>query len=312
MGLQPNPLVKSTQGVQGLGAGGRLNSHPTPLTARSAGPQATVVMQTKHVRALCYFPGRPRLIVTFDYLKPGRCGFIGTGPSQIFLQNGFSQLVVETAQNDWFLNPDLPLLRTTLHKFSHSFESVTAIGFSLGGYGVLLLAEALHLRSALLISPQYSIFEHRAPFENRYQKFSALLDPALDDLDRQTNAALRGAVVYDPILAPADRLHAQKIVAAFPGLRPVAMPFGGHPALGLVKNANLFRQIQRLLMADEIEPDILRALHRSARSRSSEYRQMIEIYLQRRRERRSIPAGAEQARYLPANVSPSTSRLGTT
>ena len=192
-------------------------------------------------------------------------------PPRHLLQAGAAHLMIESAENDWFLNPDLPALRAALNGFTAGFEDVVAIGFSFGGYGALLLARALHLRRALLVSPQFSIFPERAPFELRYRQIAARLDPRFDDLDTQADPALAGCIVFDPRLAPADAAHAALIRTRFPALRSVAMPFGGHPALRLVGEAHLFAKVQSLLQQGEITPAALRRLHRAARVRAPSY-----------------------------------------
>jgi hypothetical protein len=237
-----------------------------------------VVFASERLRAVCHAPHRSRLVVSFDYLRPGRAGFPGRAPPPQMMQAEVAHLMVETAQNDWFLNPDLAALRAALGSFTAGFDDVAAIGFSFGGYGALLMAQALHLRRALLVSPQFSIFPERVPFESRYALFAARLDPGLDDLGAEGAAGLRGCIVFDPRLEPADARHAALIRARFPGLRSVAMPFGGHPALRLVGEAHLFARVQALLMGDAVTPAALHRLHRAARARAPSYALQLARY----------------------------------
>jgi hypothetical protein len=244
-------------------------------------PQITV-FESARVRARCFCPDRPRLIVTLDYLNRSRQGFAQRQPSSRFLAAGFAQLIVESACNDWFLSPDLAALRQALQSFTAMYDDVAAIGFSLGGYGALLLSRALHLRRALLVSPQFSIFPQRAPFETRFRDLAAGLDPALDDLPAQGDAGLQGALVFDPRLSPADAQHAALIRGVFPGLRGVAMPFGGHPAFGLVAEARLFGRVQALLTGPEISARALHDLHRQARLHAPGYANKLLEYAARK------------------------------
>jgi hypothetical protein len=237
----------------------------------AGGEDALVVFASTRLRAVCHGARGTRLTVGFDYLRAGRAGFPMRTPPRHLLQAGAAHLMIESAENDWFLNPDLPALRAALNGFTARFEDVAAIGFSFGGYGALLLARALHLRRALLVSPQFSIFPERAPFELRYRQIAARLDPRFDDLDTQADPALAGCIVFDPRLAPADAAHAALIRTRFPALRSVAMPFGGHPALRLVGEAHLFAKVQSLLQRGEITPAALRRLHRAARVRAPSY-----------------------------------------
>ena len=242
------------------------------------GEAATEVFRSARMRAVCHGAGRARLTVGFDYLRPGRAGFPMRAPPRHLLQPDTAHLIIESADNDWFLNPDLGALRAALAAFTAQFDDVAAIGFSLGGYGALLLARALHLRRALLISPQYSIFPERAPFEQRYRHIAEKLDPRLDDIEAQGDAALKGCIVFDPRLAPVDAAHAALIRRRFAGLRAVAMPFAGHPALRLVGEAHMFARVQALLLRDAITPGALRALHRAARVQAPSYALALARY----------------------------------
>jgi hypothetical protein len=246
------------------------------------GSHQITVFETERVRAVCHNPDRARLSVSFDYLRRTREGFPGKPPSQRFLAAGHAHLIVETAQNDWFLSPDLPKLRGALHDFTAGFDDVAAMGFSLGGYGALLMSRALHLRRVLLVSPQYSIFAAKVPFERRYRKYAAVLDPELDDIVAQGNAELAGAVLFDPLLHPNDALHAALVREAFPGLQAVAMPFGGHPALGLINEAKLFGKVQALMTEPEISAQAVHMLRRRARSATPGYFKRVQKYLKRR------------------------------
>ncbi|MGL5010663.1 MAG: alpha/beta hydrolase, partial [Paracoccaceae bacterium] len=104
-----------------------------------------------HLRADLYGAGGNGLFVSFDHWRgPARAGFPRTAPVQTALDLGYASLVISTAADDWFLNADLPDLRLALSGFSARYPVVRGIGFSMGGYGALLLSRVLGMSFATL------------------------------------------------------------------------------------------------------------------------------------------------------------------
>lgn len=159
----------------------------------------------------------------------------------------------------------------------------------MGGYGALLFANALRLRRALLLSPQYSIMPDKAPYETGYQEEAATLDPALDRLEPlQDGQRLRGIVAYDPRLAPQDRLHADRIRVLHPDLQPLALPFGGHTALKHMEGTGVTHEIMRAFIEDDLSIGAIRGVHGLIGRRSTRYKQRLKAYLAKRRARASF------------------------
>ncbi len=250
--------------------------------------QGIPVFSGDRLRATCAWPDRGRLVVRFDFWRADRSGFGIAPPGNSFGRSDCACLTIETAANDWFLNADLPALRRALGHFSARFDQATGFGFSMGGYGVLLLAPDLGLTQAILVSPQYSIRAEIAPFENRYPAEARLIDAHQDHLNLEYGRHLRGAVIHDPAIR-ADRLHKALICDAFPGLTPVPLSFGGHPALGAVHDAGRFHRILNEVLCEDVRPAAFLHSHRQARRVSRTYRAGLGRYLDRRRSR-LVPA----------------------
>jgi hypothetical protein len=69
-------------------------------------PEPEGLFMGQHLRAW-YFPGTSgRLIVTFDFRKTGRTGFLPANYSNSFARMGHAQLSIKSAANDWFINAD--------------------------------------------------------------------------------------------------------------------------------------------------------------------------------------------------------------
>lgn len=232
---------------------------------------------------------RPQLFVTFDHWRRKRASFPDYAPSKTALNNGYGHIYIQTAENDWFLNQDTDQLRAFLTQLCRDKESCS-IGFSMGGYGALLFANALQLRRVLLLSPQYSIMPGKAPYETAYRDEAASLDPALDQLEPlKDGRRLQGIIAYDPRLAPQDRLHADHIRALHPDLQPVALPFGGHTALKHMEGTGVTHEIMRAFVEDDLSVGAIRGVHGLIGRSSTRYKKRLDTYLERRRDRMGSP-----------------------
>lgn len=224
-------------------------------------------------------------MVTFDNWRKDHVAFPEAAASNGVMQAGFGQLCVHTAANDWYLNPDLAALRAALSQFSAGYAEVRGIGFSMGGYGALLLSKALRLHKVVLVSPQVSIFPQRPPHDDRYGAEAAVLDPAQDQLALDMIAGLQGVILFDPIRQRKDTSHARAIAAIAPGLQAVAMPLSGHPAMGAIREARLYGRVLQAAMTGDLNAAEFRGIHRTARALSPRYQSLLAAYLERRRLR---------------------------
>jgi len=261
-------------------------------------PAPDVVFAGRHMRAAHVRGSRDRLIVTFDFRKIGRSGFGPIMHSSGFARQGYGQLFITTAANDWFINPDTLSLEQALHEVAVRYRSIGLLGYSMGGYGALRFARALGAVSAVLISPQASISADVVPFERRYRTEATGFDPALGDLAPQAMSALGGLILIDPFF-PADLQHARLITALFPGLRLVRLNFGGHPAIRVLRGANAAWWVQRAALQVRPEARPILAAHRAARAGSAGYWLRLANHAQRRRPELAAFARARAATLGP-------------
>lgn len=266
-----------------------------PEAVEDAVGPAVAVFAGAHLRATLFDPGRPRLAVFFDHLDRQRRGFAAATPSRSFARRGFSQLVVQTARNDWYLNADLVPLAAVLAQVCRDHEAALGIGFSMGGFAALKLSAAIGLGQVLLVSAQVTPFADRAPHDRRYARFAAALDPALDLTAGDIAPGLQGLALFDPLNRSADRGHARAIAALAPGVRAVAMPFGGHPATGLIRRAGLWGHLQRMVAEDRLHPAAMVALRRRARGGSLDYSHRLVERLEARTARAAAATGESPA-----------------
>ena len=223
--------------------------------------QSEIVFAGEHLRAVCFNPRAEQLVVSFDYFEQSRCGgFSALSPMQAALDLGRANLRVQTARNDWFLNAETEALRLALWQFCARFESVRAIGMSMGGFGALLFAHELRLSQALLVSPQRSILPDRVPWDRRW----ARIGQGLPRAQIHPRAGLAGVTLFDPSNA-LDRRHAREIGQVFTEIEPVAVPFGGHPAIAPFRDAHLLRALFITLITGHATPARVHRLRRLAR-----------------------------------------------
>jgi len=244
----------------------------------------TNVFETDNTRITCYDADKPRLVISFDHWRMARHGFPDPNPSQFFAKNDMAFMTIYSARNDWFLSLDLPALKQALSQFTKSFHHITSIGYSMGGYGALLLSRATRANQVVLVSPQSSIFPDRAPFETRYKTEAAMLDPKLDTLAQKPRRGLRGTLLFDPTIR-IDAKHAKIILQSFPKITATPLPFAGHPAMQTIAEAKLYRKVQNELLRKRIRPSEFLRLHKQARHSAPTYKDGLARYLAHRAAR---------------------------
>ena len=224
------------------------------------------------LRASCFRPVQPNgaLIVTFRHRIPDAGDYYSPKPRQRFVDAGWTHLHIQSRFNDWYVNADTGALCTALAAFGAAFTHRAGIGFSMGGYGVLRFSRALALHEAIAISPQVSIAPSVVPFDPRFRADAAGYDEAMGDLGLHANPGLRGAVIFDPF-KPLDRMNADMIGAVLPGLSLCRFGFGGHPAMGVLRETITFGPLMSLVLHRKISRSALLALHRANRAGSASW-----------------------------------------
>jgi hypothetical protein len=225
---------------------------------------AEVVFDGERLRAVLLRGRSDRLVVTFDYRLDGREGFSADNHSTSFARQGFSQLAIKTRANDWFVNAETAALEDVLGRVAREHARVQALGFSMGGYGALRFAKALGAAQAVVVSPQASPV---AAWDARYRGEVKTWDEGAGDLVVRAVPGLRGLLVFDPFVSE-DLAHARSILRLFPGLTPVRLGFGGHPAIRTLRGAGTMWVVQQEAGARRASAKAIREAHRDARAGS--------------------------------------------
>jgi len=254
--------------------------------AAEEGLSLHMIFEGRQSRAFCYNPTARKLWVRFNPRLDSVVGFAPPAPQMTAIAAGFASIWVQTAVNDYYLNDDLAELRRAMYDFTARFDYVACTGFSMGGFGALLLSKALRLRQAVLVSPQRLGFPRQFPYRSPPEVEQAIYrqggDPALDGVSPE----LRGMLLFDPFTGRGrDRTYADHLRTIAPGLVPVPLPGGGHPATNVLHEAKLFGQFQRAVLQVPPKPGKVRAIHRKARRSSDKYIAFLAAYLDKRAAR---------------------------
>ncbi|KRW95878.1 hypothetical protein [Paracoccus sp. MKU1] len=212
-----------------------------------------------------------RAVVGFEHGRDRMTGFEPAAAPRFAARLGIDALVVQTARRDWFVSDRSAALAEALQEATRDYAEVTATGFSMGGYAALLYSAACHASRVMAVSPQYCIDPAVAPFDpGRHGKFSRIGLP-MPRPETLGNRGVRGALIYDPTIR-ADRAHVALIRTGFPHLTPIALPFGGHPATGVIGAAGGTGRIAGMVVQDRLDAALVRQMHRAARRKAELYR----------------------------------------
>ncbi|MBV2358505.1 alpha/beta hydrolase [Thalassococcus sp. CAU 1522] len=243
-------------------------------------------------------PGQSRLFVSFRQRIGDPGNFEKARAVHRYAANGFTHLHLQSRWNDWYVNAETPALERALEAFSAQFESVCAMGFSMGGYAALRLAGPLRLCHLLAISPQYSIAKVHVPFDRRYRAEARGWDAEAGDLAcRGTD--VRGAVLIDPF-RPLDLANAELIAAAFPNLTVVRLPCGGHPATRALRQGGKLGWLQDQLAQGVPDPRAIGRSHRAVRRDSESYWRHLQALAKHRGRSTLAETARKQARRIAA------------
>ncbi|MDQ7260902.1 alpha/beta hydrolase [Paracoccus sp. PS-1] len=248
-----------------------------------------------------------RAVVGFEHGRDRMAGFAPAAAPRHAERLGIDALVVQTARRDWFVPDRDAALAGALREATRNYAEVIVTGFSMGGYAALLYSAACHADRIMAVSPQYCIDPAVAPFDpDRHAKFARIGRP-MPRPETLGNRGARGALIYDPAIR-ADRAHAALIRAGFPHLTPIALPFGGHPATGVIGATGGTGRIAEMVVQDRLDAALVRQMHRAARPRAELYRLNLAAAALTRhparalRELRALAAGATPRIRLEAGL----------
>ena len=219
------------------------------------------------------------MLCEFDYLNNKRDGFPDLKKTPSACQQGFSVLQIDTSSNNWFLSDDALTLGNVLQKHCDRYDTVFALCFSMGIMPALMFSKQLRLQKIMAFSPVVSIFGDDI-VDNRFKTFQKYIqNPDIRNMWKDGNHDMQGVLCFDPTTHPIDRTQARLINDHYKRFQLIAMPFGGHPCMQMIKDAMGFKPIQDLVINDQFQAYNLRKLHRQSKEISSVYKKRIEHHV---------------------------------
>lgn len=252
--------------------------------------QETRVFDGAKLRASLFNAGGERLFVTFRQRVAVAGEFEDRGPVRNMTAHGYAHLHIQPRNNDWYINSETKALARSLKELANGFQDVSAMGFSMGGYGALRFSRALRLSRLIAVSPQYTIAPGVVPYDRRRKEAEAF-DEALGDLIRYGRHGVQGVVLFDPF-RKMDLSHAMFIQAVFPDLQLCRLSCGGHPASQVIREGGSFWDLQSMLRDGPLNAARVLDLHRSRRRLSRTYWQKL-ARVARQRGRPQLGAAAD-------------------
>ena len=195
---------------------------------------------------LWYEPGDTRLVVSFDNLATldhpyPRLPWL----HRVAAETGVSFLGVQSARKDWFRNETTPALLRALvaQDFFNPFSRISFIGASMGAFGALNFAPLVKGANVLALSPQSTMNQMIAPFEERFRwavRNTNWIRPSFLDAAEAIADIPKVSLLFDPFV-PEDRAHAARL--AGPNVQQLKLRHATHEAIRVVVKAQALNQM---------------------------------------------------------------------
>lgn len=234
------------------------------LRSRPAGEyEPEYLFEGKKLRVSVRGARTEKLMVTFDYWSRHKPGFGQINRRSRYADRGFAHLHLHCRQNDWFLNRETEAALEVIAAYAQGFSSAASIGFSMGGYGVMLVSRVVDFDRVLMVSPHITFSEHQYPHETRFPSHMANLGRALKLNERVISgppARADAAVLFDSRVA-GDRYHAETAGGRFSRFELLDLAGGGHPATTALTRAGHFNLVLDAITGETLDMRRIRDTH---------------------------------------------------
>lgn len=239
------------------------DADPQTMTKRSYTPE--FLYDGKKLKLSTRGPRTDKLMVTYDFWSKTKPGFGRINPQSSYADRGFTHLHLSARQNDWFLNRETEEVLAVIADFAQGFDRAATIGFSMGGYGAMLVSRVVDFDQALMVSPHINFSEHQYPYETRFPSHIGNLGRALklnETVISGPPARAACGVIYDSSIE-GDSYHAEAAGSRFRTAQLVDCVGGGHPATTAITRAGLFPLVLDAITGDGLELAPIRQAHAS-------------------------------------------------
>lgn len=189
------------------------------------------------------------------------------GFGEDFLRDeGLDAIHVVNRDNQWYQYPELPDALAVVAAAIAAVPRVFTYGSSMGGYAALRFARAVGARTAIAISPQYSLDPRVVPFETRWQADLA----RITFREREYQPPARQIIFYDPRLRIDDQ-HFRLFEAQGRETVAVGVPHAGHPVGPLLAETGALQDAIRAIVAGTFSPGTVQRAVRARRATSQHH-----------------------------------------
>ncbi len=204
-----------------------------------------------------------KLMVTYDFWSRQKPGFGQLTRQSRYADRGFTHLHLHTRQNDWFLNRETEAAVALIETYAKDFDRAASIGFSMGGFGVMLLSRVVAFDQVLMVSPHITFSEHQYPHETRFPAHMGNVGRALklnESVVAGCPARARAAVIFDSTVV-GDHYHAETAAGRFRNFELVDLAGGGHPATTALTRGGHFNLVLDAITGEALDMGPIRHAH---------------------------------------------------
>jgi tetratricopeptide (TPR) repeat protein len=207
-------------------------------------------------------------VVTFSSLTDDpRLDRPGFG-EMMLKRHGFDAIHVVNRTNVWYQYPEIPDALHAIALAAAGHSRIVTYGSSMGDYAAIRFAGAIGARTAIAISPQYSVSPRIAPFETRWPALTRNIQFIHENADPKCDS-VEPVVFYDP--RDRDARHFRLIERAYPKTQGVRLPHAGHPAGAFLIETGLLARAVLDIANGRFEPPVLERTARARRRSSGQY-----------------------------------------
>ncbi len=197
-----------------------------------------------------------RQVVTFDsYHEPAGLERPGFGEA-FFAHEDVTAIHVMSHGNDWFQYNEMEQVLSMIRETCTTAERLMTYGSSMGGYAALRFAAAVGARSALALSPQFSVNSRRVPFEKRWPADRRRIR-FIKALERPIRQVPLMVVAYDCRL-DADLRHEIRLGGEV-DIEGIPLAFAGHPVGPFLNDVGLLRPLVLSVLDGDFDQEYFRA-----------------------------------------------------
>ena len=198
---------------------------------------------------------------------------------------------VISRDNYWFLLPDIEPALEAAAKAAAPFDRVTSYGSSMGGYAAIRLGGLAGAKTAIALSPQFSVDPSVVPFEDRWAADTKRLDYEIERRLGRKGFVGSADIFYDP--TDRDARHVELYRACI-DIRDVQLPRCGHPVTGFLSDVGLLQRAVLEAAEGVLDPAGFEREARERRERSPQHLATLARSARRRQDKLELLRRAYQ------------------